>query len=749
MEIDLIQKKELLDTILLQHENRIQSHMEEDLKKSKVQYELLVDKKTNELFIQLRNKLNFLPEIAKRLHFSFSSAIECEKKPFQKKIYNNMRCIGIENFAKYLLNVEPFNLTPQLYIHAYYPNIERFFSKLIFGWKIVGKNLLIPLKIPGIINHITEASWIIITPYYVNFRDLWRLIKGDNRFDESDPHFTYQLGNLTDEEVKDFATHENIFLFEEIRDGESEPHFVPYGHGDTYQYKFQLEGLKKFRKELNPYHRLQKDFLFNITITHNGSEDPSYLPEVSSKFKWDSDQRQALSLLAQGKPFIVLNGFVGTGKTEVITSFFAQLKKKRAILLSHDHAVVEFLFRKYKEANPENIALRIGVQQKAKLSKYHIKAGMDEVRNDIMKNVQATLTKEDLSDGQADILNEWQSFLDRPEGLEILGKLKFNAANALFCTINGLEFYNKKGWLDEFLPFDYLLVDEASMTDLSMVLHATQFCKSNVIAGDPFLIPPRNKEWKNRQNVISDLEMIFGETKNHFMISFCTEYRMVEKLFNLLNTYVWKNPKAICRFNESSKFNVKNNGKLLDDSPITLIKSDNLGDKSREAFGSNIWESDALSQILEQLNEKTNWDCDLKGKIPKVWCTSLFGKQVDFLRRRNRVKTYTNLNVEISTVRAYSGDEADVVIWSVTQTPLINRKKQKKVIGNLDAIANPEYIYDLITRTKSKLIVVGSAEILSALAKKLQRSHQTTFSIKIGNLIAQLSSPKWVTIIEP
>ena len=173
---------------------------------------------------------------------------------------------------------------------------------------------------------------------------------------------------------------------------------------------------------------------------------------------------------------------------------------------------------------------------------------------------------------------------------------------------------------------------------------------------------------------------------------------------------------------------------LFDHRPINLINTYNQSISAMERQGTNRNEFAIITDILEQINIKENWKTFPKRKL-SVWITSFFPKQVDLLTQLN-VDDYHNLKIEISTIRKFTGDEADVVIWSITRAPYQILKKKRsnfKFRINLGPVKRPEYIYDLFTRIKSKMIIVGVKKIYEKIWENLiQNRAKNEDKIKLG-----------------
>lgn len=549
---------------------------------------------------------------------------------------------------------------------------------------------------------------------------------------------------------------DRIYLSEKIC-SEEEDYFLPFGWGTIYQLTFQLHGLRNLWNEITPRSKAQKQFLDLREKLKNKKEQKeindviiSLEDHIDKAFDWDKAQIQAFRKISAPNPFLVLNGFAGSGKTTVMNAGWKALRDFKILVLAHDHKTVNFLMQKYIDANPDVIFYRIGNNINAKggeMGAYHIKSDntrhrtqvlnrLDEIIDKLQKNIkkQKINSKEELE--RVKIIDEWRTFLTREEGMELFEKIKFNSARALFCTITGLEFYNKKGLLDCFLPFDFMFLDEASQIDIPLLFHASQFCKANIIAGDKNLVQPFkiDDDWKSKSmNVIDELERNYNEAIPELFVTFSKQYRMNPKIFSIIHEEMFSEMSRMTGspmeslMKESELFSVRNQEPYMRNEPMNLIDTTNLGPKAKRVNKTNQIEVDIIEKTLEQLNNTSNWENPSFKKPIKIWITSLYSSQVDLMKETFEPlrESWNNLDINVSTIRSFTGDEADVVIWSITNAPL----NYLKNLMNLKSIypgmlMRADLIYDLITRSKGKLIMVGVKQVLVKTANKLQTRNQ-------------------------
>ena len=621
----------------------------------------------------------------------------------------------------------------------------KFETRFPFGlYKLEGREeiLYFSLEIGATSNFIPLKSLINIKSLSFDAQDKLPILKIPNDFLLSHP---------------EILNKEHIYLFEKVIDDLKE-YFLPFGWGTIYQLSFQLDGLRNLWAEFTPTSQAQKKFLNlreHLTEDDTKREEEKILisleDQVDKNFPWDEAQKTAFRKISAPNPFLVLNGFAGTGKTTVMNAGWKALRDFKILVLAHDHETVNFLMKKYIAANPDVIFYRIGNNRNAKtgeMEEYHIKSDNRRHYTQVLNRLDQVIEKfkNELKDNKLNsevihqkiqIVEEWQDFLaNREEGRALFEKIKFNSARAIFCTISGLEYYNKKGLLDCFLPFDFMFVDEGSQIDLPLLFHASQFCKANIIAGDKNLIQPLKLEGdlsSKSMNAIDELEESYSASIPEMFCTFTKEYRINIKIFTIIHEEMFTelgqrtNSPIESLVNEAELFSVINKEPYLHDDPITFIDTFNLGPKARSIKNTNPKEVDIIVKTLEQLNNVNNWENPMFKKPIKIWITSLFAKQVEILKSTidSLREEWNNIDLYVSTVRNFSGDEADVVMWSVCNAPLSNLRNHKNIKGfSPDLLMRADLIYDLITRTKGKLIIVGVKQLLLKNAKLMQTRTQ-------------------------
>lgn len=191
---------------------------------------------------------------------------------------------------------------------------------------------------------------------------------------------------------------------------------------------------------------------------------------------------------------------------------------------------------------------------------------------------------------------------------------------------------------------------------------------------------------------------------------------------------------------ESELFSVRNQEPYMHNGPINLIDTTNLGPKARWVNKTNQIEVDIIGKTLEQLNNTSNWKNPSFEKSIKIWITSLYSSQVELIKETLEPlrEGWNNLDINVSTVRGFTGDEADVVLWSITNAPLNylkNLMNLKSIYPRMLMRAN--LIYDLVTRTKGKLIMVGVKQVLVKTASMMQARNKKNYK-QFGKVLERI-----------
>ncbi|MEB3186184.1 MAG: AAA domain-containing protein [bacterium] len=248
------------------------------------------------------------------------------------------------------------------------------------------------------------------------------------------------------------------------------------------------------------------------------------------------------------------------------------------------------------------------------------------------------------------------------------------------------------------VPFDVLIVDEASKLTLSHFLPGALRARKIVLVGDSQQLPPFQNEQElktfREQGIPPELldRSIFTFLEQHALPSFRTG----------LNIQYRMHP-GIARYSNLTFYGGRvRNGRFDSVNPIggtgRIIWYDDTGHPER--MGTS-WQNRehlrSIRSILKSLQESPARN----GRPLSVGIIAMYGAQASLIGReldQFRI-SYPDLTMEAGTVDGFQGKEADVVIVDLV------RKEPRT--GVLNFINNPERLNVAFTRARDLLFVVG------------------------------------------
>jgi len=561
---------------------------------------------------------------------------------------------------------------------------------------------------------------------------------------------TIEIPEKTLNAIPEIRTSKKMYLFQKVIDSiTGEERYFPHGSGATYLLSFQIEALRNFWNEITDINKEHKAYLSNSNESSNCQEIIQILSNhMKNKYDWDEGQKMAFEKISSRQSFTVLDGFAGSGKTEIIQTAIQNLSQSKILVASHDHAVVDMLTKKYEEGNPDVIFYRIGNAKKAlfgTMGKHHLKNKKKEHINEIRERVSQKIVElKKKSDERQKILEDWNDFLLGEEGSLFLDKITLNSARALFCTSGGIQYYIKKGLLDKFLTFDFCFIDEGSMIEFPYLVHASQYSHTNIIAGDKNLVQPLSHSYgsKNKTiNALEELDQTFSISHPRMFTYLKTQYRICPKIFSIIHETLYPDEIYDQKNNLTEEFKTSPQKPYLSENPISFIDITNEGPNVKQKHGVNLTEVELIDQILSQLNDERNWANPSFTGTPSIWITSLYTAQIEHLKDKyeENSEKFRNLDFRVETVRRFTGNEANIVIWSIKHAPSNFLRKSK--IGNLPYIRksplfNWDYIYDILTRVKDKLIIIGCKNVLLKISNQMEK--QPKKYRKLGEVLKKI-----------
>lgn len=255
------------------------------------------------------------------------------------------------------------------------------------------------------------------------------------------------------------------------------------------------------------------------------------------------------------------------------------------------------------------------------------------------------------------------------------------------------------------LDFDLCIIDEASKATPTELLVPMSRSRRWVLVGDPKQLPPFQDDALQDEGYLTryDLrpadiqeslfERLFQQLPVDCRTSLRMQHRMVPEIGNLVSK---------CFYDGNLDSAPRNRDEALRgilSTPVVWLSTSHLSahrETRTEPSFSNLAEVRVLRRLLDAVNAEAR-RCDRKYSIAVL---SGYLAQVDLMRRElsARHDQWTALSVEVNTVDAFQGREANIAIYSVT------RSNDQGVIGFLRDFRR---LNVALSRGREYLIVVG------------------------------------------
>jgi serine/threonine protein kinase len=275
-------------------------------------------------------------------------------------------------------------------------------------------------------------------------------------------------------------------------------------------------------------------------------------------------------------------------------------------------------------------------------------------------------------------------------------------------------------------PFDLCIVDEASKAtateSLIPMVRATRW----VLVGDERQLPPQIDDALRDKGVIEEFHLDLGESSQTIFsrlaaaaglpedhkVMLTTQYRMVPAIGSLISECFYK--KALSSHPLDPPWDLS----LLQRAPVTWFTTEALRDRHEQKRGAhapsylNLVEAKAIVRHLGRLNfvlqSKAKDENRVKVLVlaPYRLQVAHITKKVDALRQR-----LTHLEIEVGTVDAVQGREADVLLFSAV------RSNPEGTIGFVRDIARANVA---LSRGRYSLTIYGDAAFFDKSAGPLQ-----------------------------
>lgn len=420
----------------------------------------------------------------------------------------------------------------------------------------------------------------------------------------------------------------------------------------------------------------------------------------NEKLPEDVSQKNAVEKVLSEKNIFMIQGPPGTGKTTVIREIIMQYISKNEfcniLVVSQANVAVDNVLKGFVDKIPEKL-VRCGQADKIDEDILHI-----SFENKYQTYLEKIMLKKQ-EDCDKVILNRWLKIVDSENGYNPdIGELIMKGHRIVGATCVGLA--KKRIGLDR-MDFDLVVIDEAGKALPAEILIPYIKAKKVVLIGDHKQLPPtvntalfdESKIEIDDRDVYED--QLFNESffyrmfenapeSNKCMLS--TQYRMpavigslISKLFydgEIINGAITKNKKPVYFESNLNLIDMSNDKEYKEDTKNSVSVVNN-----REAE----FVCALISNIRRQISPQ-------KARIAVI--TPYKGQKRVIIRAmlNNGIDLSIN-NVDVNTVDAFQGDEAEIVIFCTTR-----------------AIKPTKYFSDFrrinvaLSRAKNEIIIIGS-----------------------------------------
>lgn len=395
----------------------------------------------------------------------------------------------------------------------------------------------------------------------------------------------------------------------------------------------------------------------------------------------------ALDALATER-YMLIKGLPGTGKTKTISAIIRLfvLCGKSVLVTSHTNSAVDNVLEKLKAFKIQ--FMRLGNDKK--------------IMPSLLEFSESHLTRN----------------CKTPEELDQV----YNN-----CKVVGVTCYGSNHVLLTRKLFDVCIVDEATQVYQPLIIKPLLSAKAFILVGDPKQLPPLIKSKESLK--MGSSESLFHRLDSEATITLTSQYRMNKTISKLANDVTYngimecgtdlikmgtlKIPRTE-NLKNCHKWISKSLEKHVDQSVIVLntmdvsILNSNIGGsfKQLEIVAKN---SSLVNFCEAAVSLKILKELIVFGKFPaeNIGVILPYRSQVNFVR--NVLKDSSFNGLEIDTVDTFQGRDKDLIIFGCTK---YNHHENQSASLQNHILSDHERLTVAITRSKHKLIIIGSEEFL-------------------------------------
>jgi hypothetical protein len=290
------------------------------------------------------------------------------------------------------------------------------------------------------------------------------------------------------------------------------------------------------------------------------------------------------------------------------------------------------------------------------------------------------------------------------------------------------------------LEFDLCILDEASKATATETLVPLSRSKRWILVGDPHQLPPMQEEVLDHPELIkryglnrADVEQtLFQRLLDHAPAAarhrLTHQYRMVPGIGDLVSECFYDGQLMSMSTQTLPGWNVLYK-------PVTWLDTGSMTDRHEQKDGTsavNHCEVHVIRRAITTLCAAANKGMVKRpdGKPLRVLVLTAYGKQMEQLRRAVAGARLESLEIEVNTVDAVQGREADITFYSVVRS---NKQRRLGFLGPL----HWRRINVALSRSRSGLVIVGDAPFCEStggpLSKVLAHIRRNSATCSIGD----------------
>ncbi|SLK50412.1 protein kinase family protein [Mycobacteroides abscessus subsp. abscessus] len=451
--------------------------------------------------------------------------------------------------------------------------------------------------------------------------------------------------------------------------------------GDRVRLHRQLKTLHDVKYGVVASPSLFYAFIHPEGIRHKEKKDLDHFYNESLNPK----QRKAVNTALHTDNVSIIQGPPGTGKTTVITEICMQIllgsPDSRILICSETHVAVNNVLEKLYEKLTNFNAIRIKnkeVDAAQEIEESSVDTYLEEYYTELLNhNIQTEVVT-----ALKDVFSK-KRFQNQLEKSLLLSK------RVVGITCNGIGAYN---FTPEDIKFDYVIIDEVCKATLPEILMPMSIARKAILVGDPKQLPPlfckEDAELMKETNTLeiqkyTYIDNLFNRIPTDLKETLNKQFRMKDEIGQIVSDCFYKEEGGL------------EHGRQIKDPGCVVWANYRSKNKWPVEEGTKIYnydEIDIVKDILMIESEKTG---DEKQEVAVI---SPYRPMIGRLRKAIRNLNLRNLNIQVDTVDAFQGKDADIVIFCITRNS-----------GTMRFFSDYRRLNVAISRAKNKLWIIGDA----------------------------------------